>query len=153
MNVSYKILIINGPNLNMLGIREPDIYGGATLKSIEAELQNYVENKNVFLDFFQSNHEGEIIDKIHFANGKADFIIINAGAFTHYSIAIHDALKAVAIPTIEVHLSNIYNREDFRHKSFIAPVAIGGIYGFGKDSYRLAIDAAINHLDNKVGVL
>lgn len=145
--MNYKILIINGPNLNMLGIREPEIYGKETLESIEQELRDYVKDKSVELEFFQSNHEGEIIDKIHSAYGNADFIIINAGAYTHYSIAIHDALKAAGIPTIEVHLSNIYKREDYRHKSFIAPVAIGGIHGFGKYSYKLAVDAAINYLN------
>lgn len=146
--MAYKILIINGPNLNRLGTREPEIYGDTTLKQIEDELSNYAQEKNVQLSFFQSNHEGEIIDKIHEAFGQIDIIIINAGAYTHYSIAIHDALKAVGIPTIEVHLSNIYKREEYRHKSFIAPVAIGGIHGFGKYSYKLAIDAAINYLNS-----
>ncbi len=144
----YKILLLNGPNLNMLGIREPEIYGATTLELLEKDLLNYVEGQGVSLVFFQSNHEGELIDKIHSAYGSFDIIIINAGAFTHYSIAIHDALKAVAIPTIEVHLTNIYRRENFRYKSFIAPIAIGGIYGFGKNSYRLAIDAALDYLKN-----
>ncbi|NLJ72707.1 MAG: type II 3-dehydroquinate dehydratase [Syntrophomonadaceae bacterium] len=148
-----KILIINGPNLNMLGVREPKIYGEMSLNLLEDELKSYTKNKNIVLDFFQSNHEGEIIDKIHSAYDKIDIIIINAGALTHYSIAIHDALKSVAIPTIEVHLSNIYNREEFRQQSFIAPIAIGGIYGFGKDGYKLAIDAAIRYLDGKAGGL
>ncbi len=146
--MSYKILVINGPNLNMLGIREPDIYGNLSLEALQAELLNYAKNKGVVLDFFQSNHEGELLDKIHSAYGEKDFIIINAGAYTHYSIAMHDALQAVNIPTIEVHLSNIYKREKFRHKSLIAPVAIGGIYGFGFYSYQLAIDAALHYLDN-----
>lgn len=145
--MDYKILIINGPNLNVLGTREPDIYGNTTLKQIEDELSNYAQEKNVQISFFQSNHEGEIIDKIHAASGQTDILIINAGAFTHYSIAIYDALVAVGIPTIEVHMSNIYKREAFRHKSFIAPVAIGGIFGFGKNSYKLAIDAALNYLN------
>ncbi len=146
-----EILIINGPNLNLLGIREPKIYGEMSLNLLEEELKNYVENKNITLVFFQSNHEGKIIDKIHSVYDIADIIIINAGALTHYSIAIHDALKAVAIPVIEVHLSNIYNREEFRQQSFIAPIAIGGIYGFGKNGYKLAIDAAIRYLDDKAG--
>lgn len=132
----------------MLGTREPEMYGDETLELIEKELRSYAKDKNVILEFFQSNHEGELIDKIHLAYGNTDFIIINAGAYTHYSIAIHDALKAVGIPTIEVHLSNIYKREDYRHKSFIAPVAVGGIYGFGKYSYQLALDAAINYLNS-----
>lgn len=132
----------------MLGIREPEVYGNTTLEEINRELQTYAEEKNVILSFFQSNHEGEVIDKIHSAYGKVDLIIINAGAFTHYSIAIHDALKTVGIPIIEVHMSNIYTREEFRHKSFISPVAIGGVFGFGKNSYKLALDAAIDYLNN-----
>ena len=143
-----KILIINGPNLNMLGTREPEVYGETTLAQIEEELKSYAEAKGIELSFFQSNHEGAIIDKIHAALGQADIIIINAGAFTHYSIAIHDALTAVGIPTLEVHMSNIYKREEFRHKSLIAPVAIGGIFGLGKNSYKLAIDAAVNYLNS-----
>ncbi|HZK44495.1 MAG TPA: type II 3-dehydroquinate dehydratase [Syntrophomonadaceae bacterium] len=146
--MSFNIFIINGSNLNMLGIREPEVYGNTTLEEINRELQTYAEEKNVILSFFQSNHEGEVIDKIHSAYGKVDLIIINAGAFTHYSIAIHDALKTVGIPIIEVHMSNIYTREEFRHKSFISPVAIGGVFGFGKNSYKLALDAAIDYLNN-----
>lgn len=142
----YKILIINGPNLNMLGTREPEIYGDTTLKQIEDELTQYVQGKNLELSFFQSNHEGAIIDKIQAA--LDDALIINAGAFTHYSIAIHDALKAASIPTIEVHMSNIYKREEFRHKSLISPVAIGGIFGLGKNGYKLAIDAVLDYLDS-----
>ncbi len=143
-----KILIINGPNLNMLGTREPEVYGETTLAQIEEELKSYAEAKGIELSFFQSNHEGAIIDKIHAALGQADIIIINAGAFTHYSLAIHDALAAVGIPTLEVHMSNIYKREEFRHKSLIAPVAIGGIFGLGKNSYKLALDAALSYLNS-----
>ncbi len=142
----YKILIINGPNLNMLGTREPEIYGDTTLKQIEDELTQYVQGKNLELSFFQSNHEGAIIDKIQAT--LDDALIINAGAFTHYSIAIHDALRAASIPTIEVHMSNIYKREEFRHKSLISPVAIGGIFGLGKNGYKLAIDAVLDYLDS-----
>lgn len=133
----------------MLGTREPEIYGGTTLGQIEAELTQYVQEKNIELSFFQSNHEGAIIDKIQAALGQVDALIINAGALTHYSIAIHDALKAVGIPTIEVHMSNIYQREEFRHKSLISPVAIGGIFGLGKHSYKLAIDAILDYLGNQ----
>ena len=130
----------------MLGTREPEIYGDTTLKQIEDELTQYVQGKNLELSFFQSNHEGAIIDKIQAA--LDDALIINAGAFTHYSIAIHDALKAASIPTIEVHMSNIYKREEFRHKSLISPVAIGGIFGLGKNGYKLAIDAVLDYLDS-----
>lgn len=146
--MGYRVLIINGPNLNMLGTREPEIYGDTTLKQIEDELTQYVQGKNIELSFFQSNHEGAIIDKIQAAFERIDALIINAGAFTHYSIAIHDALTAVSIPTIEVHMSNIYKREEFRHKSLISPVAIGGIFGLGKNSYKLAIDAVLDYLDS-----
>lgn len=130
----------------MLGTREPEIYGDTTLKQIEDELTQYVQGKNLELSFFQSNHEGAIIDKIQAT--LDDALIINAGAFTHYSIAIHDALRAASIPTIEVHMSNIYKREEFRHKSLISPVAIGGIFGLGKNGYKLAIDAVLDYLDS-----
>ncbi|SHG65975.1 3-dehydroquinate dehydratase [Thermosyntropha lipolytica DSM 11003] len=141
-----KILVINGPNLNLLGIREPGIYGRKTLEEINEELRREAESQGVEIEFFQSNHEGEIVDKIHDCLNKVNIIIINAGAFTHYSIAIRDALQAVNIPAIEVHLSNIYKREEFRHKSVIADIAVGGIYGFGDLSYRLALEAALAFL-------
>jgi len=137
-----RILVINGPNLNLLGTRERDIYGVETLESIARRMYEEAEKLNMDLDFIQSNHEGEIIDKIHDARGKYDIIIINAGAYTHYSIAIRDAIKAVEIPAIEVHLSNIYNREEFRSKSVLAPVCVGQISGFGGDSYIVALHAA-----------
>ena len=134
-------LVINGPNLNLLGIREPEIYGRMTY----ADLCRYIEEEagrlGIFVSFFQSNHEGAIIDEIHSAYGKKDGIIINAGAFTHYSYAIHDAIAAVKIPCIEVHFSNIQARSDFRHLSVIAPGCAGSIAGFGKHSYLLAVDA------------
>lgn len=140
--MSKKILVVNGPNLNLLGIREPGIYGAKTLDDINAELESEAQNKGIDIEFFQSNHEGDIVDKIHDCLNKVNIIIINAGAFSHYSIAIRDALKAVNIPVIEVHLSNIYKREEFRHKSVISDIAIGGIYGFGDLSYKLALKAA-----------
>jgi 3-dehydroquinate dehydratase-2 len=137
-----RILVINGPNLNLLGTREKDIYGTETLESIAKRMYEEAEKLTMELDFIQSNHEGEIIDRIHEARGKYNVIIINAGAYSHYSTAIRDAIKAVKIPAIEVHLSNIYNREEFRSKSVIAPVCVGQISGFGGNSYIVALHAA-----------
>jgi 3-dehydroquinate dehydratase-2 len=135
-----RIYIINGPNLNLLGTREPEIYGRQTLSDINAEI------KNKFADcefvFFQSNHEGEIIDKLHEA-GNSDGIVLNAGAFTHYSYAIRDAVSAINVPVIEVHLSNVHAREEFRHKSVISAVCKGIICGFGSKSYHMAVDYLI----------
>jgi len=136
------IWIINGPNLNMLGVREPQIYGSTSLEEINADLQVRADEAGIDLEFFQSNHEGELIDKIHKAYGLVDCIIINPGAYSHYSIALYDALKTVQIPVIEVHLSNIYSRESFRHRSLISPLAMGGIFGLGTLGYRLALEAA-----------
>lgn len=145
----HKILVINGPNLNLLGIREPNLYGTQSLDEINAGLCEMAAENGVELEFFQSNSEGAIIDRIHSAYGEASFIIINAGALTHSSIAVHDALKAVNIPVIEVHMTNIYAREDFRRQSFISPAAIGGIFGLGPAVYKMALQAAINMLNNK----
>ena len=136
-----KIFIINGPNLNMLGKREPGIYGSDTLDSINAELSELCKELGIYPEFYQSNCEGELIDIIHSAREKADGIVLNAGAYTHYSIAIRDAISASETPCIEVHLSNVHKREEFRHKSVISAVCEGVICGFGKDSYRLAIMA------------
>jgi len=137
-----KILFINGPNLNLLGEREKGIYGSSTLEDINMLVCREAEKLDILVEFMQSNHEGDIIDKIHEARGRYHAIVINPGAFTHYSIAIRDAIKAVELPVIEVHLSNIYAREEFRSKSVIAPVCIGQISGFGVDSYVLALYAA-----------
>ncbi|MCX7747488.1 MAG: type II 3-dehydroquinate dehydratase [Clostridia bacterium] len=137
-----KILVVNGPNLNLLGTREKDIYGRETLNDIAVRVNEEAEKLSMFVDFVQSNHEGEIIDKIHDARGKYDVLIMNPGAYTHYSIAIRDAVKAAEIPTIEVHLSNIHSREEFRSKSVIAPVCVGQISGFGGNSYIIALHAA-----------
>ncbi|MDK2903411.1 MAG: 3-dehydroquinate dehydratase [Clostridiales bacterium] len=134
-----KILIINGPNLNMLGIREPGIYGHDTLESIIKGLKSFAESYGIELDALQSNSEGNIIDAIQAAYGRYDGIIINAGAYTHYSYAIRDAIAGVHIPTIEVHISNIYSREDFREHSVIAPVCVGQISGLGPMAYKLAL--------------
>ncbi len=136
-----KILVINGPNLNLLGTREPDIYGKKTLNDIEEECKK--EFKNIKIIFTQSNSESEIIELIHNTEEYCG-IIINAGAFTHTSIAIHDALKAIKLPKVEVHISNIYNRDDFRKKSFISPVVDGIIAGFGTNVYKLAINSLVN---------
>lgn len=135
-----KILVINGPNLNLLGIREPETYGSFTLADIEKSLKEMSHSKNAEIEFFQSNSEGAIVDKIHAAYvDGCNGIIINAGAYTHTSIAIRDAISGTKIPTIEVHISNIYKREEFRHKSFISDVAEGQICGLGKDVYFLAL--------------
>lgn len=137
-----RVLVIHGPNLNLLGQREPEIYGGATLDEINDHLVAEAAEKGLALDVFQSNHEGEIVDRIQSATTEADCLIINPGAFTHYSIAIRDALAGLIIPLIEVHLSNIYAREEFRQDSVVAGVVTGQIAGFGRDSYLLALEAA-----------
>lgn len=143
---SNNILVLHGPNLNLLGLREPGIYGNATLASINEMLEHEGRSLNVKVAFFQSNHEGGLIDAIHAALGVYQGILINPGAYTHTSVALRDAIAAVAIPTVEVHLSNVYRREPFRHHSYIAPVAIGQISGFGADSYRLGLYALVQHL-------
>ncbi|HEY9904699.1 MAG TPA: type II 3-dehydroquinate dehydratase [Candidatus Sericytochromatia bacterium] len=141
-----SILVLHGPNLNLLGRREPGIYGSITLSEINYLLEQEGEKLlcNVFA--LQSNHEGVLVDAIHDALGKHQGILINAGAYTHTSVALRDALAGVAIPTVEVHLSNIYQREAFRHHSFIAPIAVGQISGFGAESYRLGLQALVHHL-------
>lgn len=137
-----KVSVINGPNLDLLGVREPGIYGKLSLQDIRNRLEDEAKGYNIELDFYQSNHEGDIIEKIHEAyKNKYDGIIINPGAFTHYSYAIRDAISSVMIPTIEVHLSNVYSREEFRSKSVIAPVCAGQISGLGADSYSAALFA------------
>ena len=141
-----KIFVINGPNLNMLGVREKSIYGSDTLESINVELKEICDKENCEVEFFQSNCEGEIIDKIHSGFGKIDGIIINAGAYTHYSIAIRDAIASVNLPCIEVHLFNVHKREEFRHTSMIAPVCVGVVAGFGKMSYKMALMGLFDHI-------
>jgi 3-dehydroquinate dehydratase-2 len=141
-----KILVLHGANLNMLGRREPEIYGSHTLDQINEYLAQDALAWGADLTFCQSNHEGILIDAIHAAFQVQHGILINPAAFTHTSVAIRDAIAAVNIPTVEVHLSNVYKREEFRHHSFIAPVAIGQISGFGVDSYRLGLRALVNHL-------
>ncbi len=141
-----RIAIINGPNLNMLGTREKSVYGEKNLEAINAEIAREAAELGASVSFFQSNSEGELIDYIHACRNNNDGIVINAGAYTHYSIAIRDAIASVSLPTIEVHLSNIHAREEFRHTSVIAAVCLGQISGFGADSYMLALRALVRAL-------
>ncbi|OON96255.1 MAG: type II 3-dehydroquinate dehydratase [Epulopiscium sp. Nele67-Bin005] len=142
--------IINGPNLNFLGIREPQIYGTQTLQTLEKQLNLWAKMRNVNITYFQSNSEGEIIDCLQGCyNDKVDGIVINAGAYTHYSYAIRDAIESINIPTIEVHLSNIHNREEFRQNSVIAPVCIGSICGLGIQGYELALSFLLRQPEQK----
>ena len=141
-----KVLVLHGPNLNLLGRREPEIYGSMSLSDIDAVLNEQAAKHNITLRIVQSNHEGVLIDAIHAAIGWADGILINAGAFTHTSIALRDALAVVSLPAVEVHLSNIYAREAFRHRSLIAPVCVGQISGFGWRSYLLGLTALVEVL-------
>jgi 3-dehydroquinate dehydratase-2 len=139
-----KILFLNGPNLNLLGQREPGVYGRATLADIEAQVRKKAAPLKAEIDFRQSNLEGELVAWIQQAKGTFDIIILNAAAYTHTSIALRDAIAAIGVPAIEIHLSNIHAREEFRHKSLIAPVCIGQISGFGPNSYILGLEAAVN---------
>jgi 3-dehydroquinate dehydratase II len=141
-----SILVLHGANLNLLGKREPEIYGSTTLADINQSLEVQGQTLGIQLSCFQSNHEGALIDAIHAAVGVHQGILINPGGYTHTSVALRDALSGVYIPTVEVHLSNIHKREEFRHHSYIAPIAVGQISGFGADSYRLGLDALVAHL-------
>jgi 3-dehydroquinate dehydratase II len=141
-----SVIILHGPNLNLLGLREPGIYGVSTLAQIDARAIEVGKSWDVLVTSIQSNHEGVLVDAIHAARDRHDGIVINAGAYTHTSIAIRDAIAAVQMPTVEVHLSNIYKRETFRHHSYLAPIVIGQISGFGAYSYELGLQALIDHL-------
>lgn len=145
-----KLLVINGPNLNMLGVREPEKYGTFSLSDIEKELYAQSFELGIDIETFQSNQEGDIIDKIQKSIGVFNGILINAGGYTHTSVAIRDAVSAVGLPCVEVHMTNIHAREEFRHKSLIAPVCIGQISGFGKESYKLGLKALYDYLANKI---
>ncbi len=138
-----KVLFLNGPNLNLLGTREPEVYGRDTLADIEAKVREHAAKTKTAIEFRQSNVEGELVNCVQAAKGKFDAIVLNAAGYTHTSVALRDAISAVGVPTIEIHLSNVHAREEFRHKSLIAPVCRGQIAGFGANSYILALDAAI----------
>ena len=144
-----KIIILNGPNLNLLGEREKNQYGSFTLKDIEKICNEFADKNSINLSMFQSNIEGELVEKIQNSRNEQQGLIINAGGYTHTSVAIHDALKILKIPIIELHISNIYNREEFRHKSLISKLAKGIICGFGADGYIMALNAMIKYLNNE----
>ncbi|EKT59603.1 type II 3-dehydroquinate dehydratase [Providencia burhodogranariea] len=148
MTEDIHILLLNGPNLNLLGTREPDKYGNLTLVDIVSKLTKEAEHLDVKLSHFQSNAEHELIDKIHAARDNVDFILINPAAFTHTSVALRDALLAVSLPFIEIHLSNVHAREPFRHHSYLSDKAVGVICGLGADGYSFALQAAFNHLSS-----
>ncbi|EEE37640.1 3-dehydroquinate dehydratase, type II [Rhodobacteraceae bacterium KLH11] len=145
----HNILVLNGPNLNMLGTRQPEVYGSTTLKMVEDLCISHGQSLGQTVTHFQSNHEGALIDAIHAARGTQDGIVLNAGAYTHTSVALMDAIASAEVPLVEVHLSNIHAREPFRHKSYIAAVALGQICGFGAQSYVMALDALAAHLAEK----
>lgn len=144
-----SLLVLNGPNINLLGTRQPEVYGSVTLEMIEKACVARASELGASVHFFQSNHEGALIDAIHDAKGKHDGILLNAGAYTHTSIALMDAVSSVEIPMIELHLSNVHAREDFRHVSYISKVSVGLICGFGGKGYVLAVEAMLDHLDGK----
>lgn len=149
--MTRSIFILNGPNLNLLGTRQPEVYGTTTLQDIENMCEAHAQALGATLVFRQTNHEGEMVDALHAARGTHDGVILNAGAYTHTSVALMDAITSTQLPVVELHLSNIHAREEFRHKSYIAPVAIGQICGFGAAGYPLAIDALMSWLGDNDG--
>jgi 3-dehydroquinate dehydratase-2 len=148
MSEPRRILVLHGPNLNLLGTREPEVYGETTLAEVDAGLLAQAKEQGAELHAFQSNHEGGLIDRIHEARDRDHGILINPGGFTHTSVALRDALLAVALPVVEVHLSNVFARERFRHRSLVSDIAVGIVGGFGPTSYRLALDALLDHLEH-----
>jgi 3-dehydroquinate dehydratase II len=145
---NLSVLVLHGPNLNLLGLREPGIYGVSTLAQIDTQLIELGKSLNTVVQSLQSNHEGVLVDAIHDARERHQGIVINAGAYTHTSVAIRDAIAAIQIPTVEVHLSNIYKREQFRHHSYLASIVVGQISGFGANSYYLGLQALVAHLED-----
>ena len=144
-----SVLVLNGPNLNLLGTREPEVYGRDTLADIVRDLHEHAAKHGAELRDVQSNHEGALVDALHEARAWADGVVLNAGAFTHYSIALRDAITAAELPVVETHLSNTHAREAFRHQSVIAAVCLGVVAGFGRDSYVVALDGLIRHLERR----
>ncbi len=144
--MTHTVLLLNGPNLNLLGTREPEVYGADTLDDIVADLRAYAEGRGVEIEAFQSNVEGALIDRLHQARGRVDGVVFNPGAFTHYSYALRDAIAGTELAVIETHLSNVHAREEFRHRSVLAEVCVGVVAGFGRHSYRVALDALLLHL-------
>jgi 3-dehydroquinate dehydratase II len=149
--MTRTILLLNGPNLNLLGTREPEVYGADTLDDIVAEIGSYAAARGAEIEAFQSNIEGELINRLHEARTQVDGVVFNPGAFTHYSYALRDAISATELPVVETHLSNVHAREEFRHRSVLAPVCIGVVAGFGRDSYRVALEALLQYLDQAAG--
>jgi 3-dehydroquinate dehydratase-2 len=147
MAEAQRIVVVHGPNLNLLGTREPQVYGTTTLEEINAELAALAKERGAEIEFFQSNHEGALIDRVQEAMSWADGILINPGGLTHTSVALRDALRATGLPVVEVHLSNVFAREEFRHHSHVSGIAVGVISGFGPASYRLGLVALLDHLE------
>jgi 3-dehydroquinate dehydratase-2 len=144
--MTWQILVLNGPNLNMLGTREPEVYGSDTLENIVADLRTYAEERDATIRDVQSNSEGTLVDALHDAKAWADGVVFNPGAYTHTSVALRDAIASIGLPVVETHLSNVHAREEFRHTSMISAVCLGVVGGFGRNSYLLALDGLVRHL-------